>query len=272
MARAFLAVPVPFGIAHRGGAEEHPENTMPAFEAAVRLGYRHLETDAHVSADGVVYAFHDSILDRVSDATGPLEQATSKVIDRADAAFHFSPDGRSHPLRGTGIRIPTMEELLTTWPHVFVNIDTKTDAVVAPLLALLRRLDAFDRVCIGSFSDARLARVRELAGGAVCTSAGPRAITAAWVGSRAGRMPRLRADCLQVPTRMRVRIVDRRFVQAAHRAGMQVHVWTIDDEAEMRSLLDLGVDALMTDRPTVLREVLRSRGAWPPAPAAAATA
>ena len=264
MRRAFLDVPTPFGIAHRGGAEELPENTIPAFEAAVKLGYRHLETDAHVSRDGVVYAFHDTVLERVTDGQGALEELDSSVIARADAAYSFAPRGDGDaPLRGSGIGIPTMEEVLTTWPGVFVNIDCKSDAVVEPLVTLLRRLNAFDRTCIGSFADGRITRVRTLTRGEVCTSAGPRAITAAWFASRSGRMPRFGADCLQVPTHSgRVRIVDRRFVDAAHRAGLQVHIWTIDDEAEMRSLLDLGVDAIMTDRPTLLREVLRSRGEW----------
>lgn len=261
--RPFLDFPVPFGIAHRGGAEELPENTMPAFAAAVQLGYRHLETDAHVSRDGVVYSFHDSVLDRVTDGHGALGDNDSGDINRADGAYHFSRDGASFPLRGTGVHIPSMEEVLTTWPDVFVNIDCKSDAVVEPLVRLLRRVRAFDRVCVGSFKDARIARVRHLTHGEVCTSAGPRAMTAAWIASRSGRMPRLGADCLQVPTRTgRIRIVDRRFIDAAHRADLQVHVWTIDDETEMRSLLDLGVDALMTDRPTLLREVLRSRGQW----------
>jgi glycerophosphoryl diester phosphodiesterase len=130
-------------------------------------------------------------------------------------------------------------------------------------LELLRELDAFDRVCIGSFSDQRLRRLRALSGGAVCTSMGPRAIARAWLLSRTGRMPRLGADCIQVPPRVRaVRIVDRRFVRAAHSAGLQVHVWTIDDQQEMTAILDTGVDAIMTDRPRLLRQVLAARGQW----------
>lgn len=187
---------------------------------------------------------------------------TSTVIAEADAAYHFSPDGRTFPLRGTGIRVPTMEQVLTRWPDVFVNIDTKSDAVVAPV-DLLRRLDAFDRVCIGSFSDDRLRRGRRLTQGGICTSMGRGGITTAGLASRTGRMPRLQADCVQVPVRARhLVVVDRRFVDAAHRASLQVHVWTIDDPAEMSELLDLGVDAIMTDRPHLLRDVLTARGQW----------
>ena len=261
--RAFLDHPTPIAIAHRGGAEELPENTLPAFDAAVELGYHHLETDAHVSRDGVVFSFHDHVLDRVTDRRGRLVDLLAAEILAADAAHHFSTDGTTFPLRGTGIRVPTMEEVLTRWPGVFVNIDTKSDAVVEPLVELLRRLDAFDRVCIGSFSDDRLRRVRRLSAGAICTSMGPAGITAAWLASRSGRMPRLRADCLQVPVRARrLVVVDRRFLDAAHAAGLQVHAWTIDDATEMTELLELGVDAIMTDRPRLLREVLVARGQW----------
>ncbi|MBJ7594652.1 MAG: glycerophosphodiester phosphodiesterase [Candidatus Dormibacteraeota bacterium] len=260
---AFLDHPTPIAIAHRGGAEELPENTLPAFDAAIELGYLHLETDAHVSSDGVVFSFHDHVLERVTDRRGRLVDLTAAEILTADAAYHFSPDGNTFPHRGTGIRVPTMEEVLTRWPGVFVNIDTKSDAVVEPLVELLRRLDAVDRVCIGSFSDDRLRRVRRLCGGAICTSMGPAGITAAWLASRSGRMPRLRADCVQVPVRARrLVVVDRRFLDAAHAAGLQVHVWTIDHAAEMTELLELGVDAIMTDRPRLLREVLVARGQW----------
>jgi glycerophosphoryl diester phosphodiesterase len=259
----FLDHPTPIAIAHRGGAEELPENTIPAFDAAVELGYHHVETDAHLSSDGIVFSFHDHVLERVTDRRGRLSEVSAAEISAADAAYYFSVDGRSFPLRGSGIRVPTMEEVLTRWPGVFVNIDTKSDAVVEPLVELLRRLDAFDRVCIGSFSDERLRRIRRLSGNAVCTSMGPGGITAAWLASRTGRMPRLQADCLQVPVRARrLVVVDRRFVDAAHGAGLQVHVWTIDDDAEMTALLDLGVDAIMTDRPRLLRDVLTARGQW----------
>ncbi len=261
--RPFLDHPTPIAIAHRGGAEELPENTMPAFEAAIALGYRHIETDAHLSADGVVFSFHDHMLDRVTDRRGRLSEVSSAEIGAADAAYHFSPDGTTFPLRGTGVRVPTMEEVLTRWPDVFVNIDTKSDAVVDPLVELLRRVDAFARVCVGSFSDDRLRRVRRLSGGAICTSMGPAGITAAWLASRTGRMPRLQADCVQVPVRARrLVVVDRRFVAAAQSAGLQVHVWTVDDAAAMVELLDLGVDGIMTDRPRLLRDVLIARGQW----------
>jgi glycerophosphoryl diester phosphodiesterase len=261
-ARAYLADPSPLAIAHRGGAGELPENTIPAFDSAVALGYRYLETDAHVSSDGEVFAFHDDVLDHSTDRRGALSELPAATIASADAAFHFD-QVRGFPHRGAGFRVPTMRDILTRWPGVFVNIDTKSDAVVEPLVRLVREVGALDRVCIGSFSDARIRRVRELSRGAICTSMGPRAIAIAWLASRTGRMPALGADCVQVPPRWgRMALVDRRFVRAAHAAGLHVHVWTIDAVAEMNRLLDLGVDAIMTDLPAVLRDVLRRRGQW----------
>lgn len=268
----FLDGPTPIAFAHRGGASDQPENTLGAFAAAVALGYRYLETDAHTSRDGAVFAFHDDVLDRVCDRAGRISDLTAAEVDAADAGYGFSPDGgRTFPHRGRGVRVPRLAELLEAWPDVRVNIDAKSDAVVEPLAGLLQRMGVLDRVCVGSFSDDRLARLRRIAGGALCTSMGPRAITVARLASWASRrMPRLGADCLQVPpTQGRFRLVDRTLVTAAHRAGLQVHVWTIDEAAEMEALLDLGVDGLMTDRPAVLRRVLEGRGRWTGGPAAA---
>ncbi|MBI5105465.1 MAG: glycerophosphodiester phosphodiesterase [Solirubrobacterales bacterium] len=260
----FLDHPGPLAIAHRGGAGEAPENTLPAFAAAVELGYRHLETDVHLTRDGVLVAFHDAALDRVTDGTGAIAQLRLADVRAADAGHAFTPDGgRTFPFRGAGVQVPTLEELLAAWPATFLNIDPKSDTCVAPLAALLDRHAAWDRVCLGAFSDARLRSLRALGRGRACTSMGPRAVALARAASAAGRVPRLGADCVQVPPRHgRVPIVTARFVAAAHRAGLPVHVWTIDDEAEMERLLDLGVDGVMTDELRLLRSVLLRRGAW----------
>lgn len=258
----FLDHAGPIAIAHRGGADEAPENTLPAFAGAIALGYRWLETDAHATRDGVVVAFHDARLDRVTDAAGAISQLRIEEVEAADAGAVFTPDGgATFPFRGGGVRVPRLEELLSRWPQARVNVDPKSDAVVGPLCALLDRLGAWPRVCVGSFSDARLRRVRALAAGRACTSMGPKAVAVARLASLAGTLPRQGADCLQVPLRQgRIPIVTPRFVRAAHRAGMPVHVWTIDDEPTMERLLDLGVDAIMTDRPRLLREVFLRRG------------
>ena len=259
---AFLDGPTPVAIAHRGGAEEAPENTIEAFGAAVALGYRYLETDAHVTRDGVVVAFHDSRLDDATDRTGAIAGLSIAEVEAADAGFVFSPDGgRSFPFRGRGLRVPRLEELLHRWPEARVNIDPKADACVEPLVALVDRLSAWDRVNVGAFSDRRLRRVRALSHGRACTSMGPRAVAVARIAALCGRMPRQGAECIQVPLRSGwIPIVTGGFVRAAHRARLHVHVWTVNDPSTMHELLDLGVDGIMTDRPRVLRDVFAERG------------
>ena len=246
----YLDHPPPLAFAHRGGPEEFPENSLAAFTAAASMGFRYLETDVHLSADGVVVAFHDDILDRVTDGSGEVAALTWDEI-------------RDAKIAGTE-PIPTMAQLFDAFPDARFNIDAKSEAVVEPLLSLIRKHGATQRVCIGAFDDDRLARVRTSLPG-VCTTMGPNAIARLKAGSLRVPAGRPSGDCAQVPIHHgRWTVVTRRFVQAAHRRGIQVHVWTIDDPDEMEALLDLGVDGLMTDRPSVLRDVYRARNAWPP--------
>jgi glycerophosphoryl diester phosphodiesterase len=251
----FLDWPGPVAFAHRGAhGPDVPggatENTMAAFEAAVSLGYRYVETDAHVTADGVVVAFHDDHLDRVTDRTGAIAELPWSAVSEARVG-----DGDD--------RVPLMEDLLTAWPDVRVNIDPKHDEAVGPLAEVVRRTGTLDRVCFGAFSDKRLARLRALLGERACTSMGPRQVAKLVAAGRGLPVGRVAGACVQVPTHHKDRpLVTERFVAAAHDRGLPVHVWTIDDPAEMARLLDLGVDGLMTDRPDVLRDVLRARDAW----------
>lgn len=232
-------------FAHRGGALEAPENTMKAFAYAVDLGYRYVETDAYATRDGVLLAFHDDRLDRVTDRQGLIAGMDYAEIREARI-------GGSEP-------IPLLEELLTTWPDLRVNIDPKHDGAVDPLIGLLRRMDVLDRVCIGSFSDMRIARMRAAFGEAVCTSMGPREVARFWLSKRRLPAGRFGASCIQIPVKQGpFRLVDAASVAAAHRRGLKMHVWTIDDEAEMRRLIALGVDGIMTDRPSLLRSVITS--------------
>jgi glycerophosphoryl diester phosphodiesterase len=186
-------------------------------------------------------------------------------VREADAGFWYSIDGgRTHPFRGRGLQVPSLAEMLDRWPAARINIDAKDDRTMRPLVDLLRRRGAFERVCIGSFSDRRLAQVRALTRGGVCTSMGRAAAAATFIASRTGHVPALGADCVQVPPTWRgVNVVDARFVSSVHRAGLPVHVWTINDEPTMARLLDLGVDGVMTDRPRLLRSLLNGRGQWP---------
>lgn len=247
---AFLEHDGILAFAHRGGALDYPENSAAAFQAAVDLGYRYLETDAYATRDGTLIAFHDDRLDRVTDRTGRIAELAYADVKPARI------EGREP--------VPLMEDLLASFPEARFNIDPKHDGAVAPLAEAIRRTDALDRVCIGSFSGARLARLRAMLGPRLCTSMGPWDTTrlrfSAW-GLPMGGFAHI--GCAQLPVRQYgVTLVDAALVRRAHAAGLQVHVWTIDDPAEMTRLLDLGVDGLMTDRPAVLKQVLTARGAW----------
>jgi glycerophosphoryl diester phosphodiesterase len=237
-------------FAHRGGALDFPENTMTAFQGAVDLGFAYLETDAYCTRDGVLLSFHDDRLDRVTDGAGRIAELDWAQIKQAKV-------GGVEP-------IPLLADVLTSWPGVKVNIDAKHDEAVEPLAHLLRDLAVVDRVCVGSFSGRRIKRLRALCGDALCVSMGPLSVArlrfAAWGAPTGGFFE----ACAQVPlTQYGATIVDRRFVVEAHQRGLQVHVWTIDDETEMERLIDLGVDGLMTDRPKTLRSVLLRRNLWP---------
>ena len=249
-----LDQPGPLAFAHRGGAGDWPENTMPAFEAAVGLGYRYVETDVHVTADGVLLAFHDDHLDRVTDRSGAISEQPWSAVREARV------DGREP--------IPLLEDLLGTWPDLRVNIDPKHDGCLDALIDVIRRTGSIHRVCVGSFSDRRLATLRGRLGTDLCTSLGPRGL--ARLRGASYRLPAgsFAAGCAQVPRLVRGRVlVDERLVSTAHEQGLQVHVWTIDEPDAMTELLDLGVDGIMTDRPAVLRGVLEDRGEWPAPPA-----
>ncbi|MFD1827875.1 glycerophosphodiester phosphodiesterase [Mumia zhuanghuii] len=250
----FRASPTPLAYAHRGGAHYAPnrgiENSLAAFENAVRLGYRYLETDARTSADGTVFAFHDASLDRTTDRAGVLARLPADEVLKARI-------GGREP-------VPLLSDMLAAFPNVYVNIDVKETAAIAPTLQAITDAGAEGRVCLASFSHRRLVRIRALAPH-LTTSASPPEI--ARVMAHPWRvLPRIRASgvaCVQVPTRRGwLEIVTPRFVRAAHDLGLAVHVWTIDDAAEMERLLDLGVDGLMSDRIDVLRDVLTARGQW----------
>jgi glycerophosphoryl diester phosphodiesterase len=251
---AFLDGPTPLAMAHRGGAIEHLENSMPAFEACVGMGYRYLETDLRATADGVLVVFHDATLERVTDRAGRIEHLTWKQVSDARIG------GREPIMR--------LEDLLGAWPDVRFNLDMKAAGVLAPLVRTVRRLQVHDRICLASFSDARLAAARRIFGTSVCTSLGPRGVAALRLSSyspRAAGLARTAAGCAQVPLQLGGRaLVDERFVATAHARGLQLHVWTVDSEQEATTMLDLGVDGIMTDRPAMLRDLLHRRGQWTP--------
>jgi glycerophosphoryl diester phosphodiesterase len=257
--RPFLTHEHPIRFAHRGSRVLWPQNTMVAFQGAVDLGYRYLESDVHLSRDGEVVVFHDDHLSRLTDGSGMVWDHDWDRLRRLDAAHWFGAD-RGFPLRGTGVRMPLLEEVLTTFPEVLLNIDLKQDGIEDAVAGVIRRLGAADRVLIGSFSDDRIARFRSTTGGTVATSAGSVEARLAYQAALRGSPIVGDADAFQVPERHRlVRVVTRRFVAAAHEAGKQVHVWTVNAASRMARLLDRGVDGIVTDRPDVLDAVIAGR-------------
>lgn len=225
------------------------ENSLSAFVRARAEGFRYVETDVQATSDGVVVVHHDDSLDRTTDGRGVISELPWSVVSGARVG------GREGVCR--------LEVVLEELPDVLLNVDVKTDAAVEPVIATLRRCDAWDRVCLASFSESRLARLRELGGPGLLTSMGPRSVLGLLVG---GGVPGLgvHGAMAQVPVWYGwVRVVTPGFLRRAARLGREVHVWTVDDAARMRWLLDMGADGLVTDRPDVLRDVLRARGLWP---------
>lgn len=252
----YLDWPGPIAFAHRGGTSVAPENTMPAFEHAVSLGYRYLETDVHLSADGALVAFHDTDLARTCGIDRRIAELT--VAELADVRV------------GGDAPIPLMRELLERFPDARFNIDCKADDAVDALVALVREHDALARVCLGAFSHSRLSRLRALLGPDLLTCTSPSEVVALRVlGRIPARLGRGAVRSAQVPMRSgrasglgSIAVTTTGFIRAAHRAAIPVHVWTIDDPAEMHRLFDLGVDGIMTDRPEILRDVLVERNSW----------
>jgi len=247
-------------FAHRGGAY-HPqieglENTLAAFQHAWELGYTYLETDVHATRDGVLLAFHDDVLDRVTDRKGVIADLMYADVEAALV------DGRE--------TVPTLAQLFDGFPEARFNIDVKAPSAVRPLADFIAARDAYDRVLVGSFSRSRIAEFRALTGGRVATAANPAEI-AAFLLSPSGRLagwltgllPGGDFQALQIPHRRGpLPVATRGLIERAKRAGKHVHVWTVDDPDQMRELLDAGVDGIFTDRTDLLKRVLVDRGDW----------
>lgn len=250
----YFATPIA-AFAHRGGwvreDEEQRENTLFAFKQAVDLGYEYLETDVRVTADGVLVAFHDADLSRINGSARTLGELTYAEL-------------KEHPLNGIDV-VPTMSELFEAFPETKFNIDIKESSAIEPLLEVIREHRADRRVCVASFSHARLNAFRKLAGTRIATN-----ISTLGVGWNVAlpSLPRLLnspGQAFQVPAvhefrGMRIPVVTPRLIKTAHALDKRVHVWTINEETEMHRLLDLGVDGLISDRIDVLANVLRERG------------
>jgi glycerophosphoryl diester phosphodiesterase len=241
----------PIAFAHRGGTSAAPENTLRAFDDAVTLGYRYVETDVHSTRDGRLVAFHDNDLQRTCGKPWQIEETDWSTLSTARI------DGTDP--------IPLLEDLLTSWPDLRINIDCKSDAAMQPLIDTIRRSNCIDRICVGSFSDKRLQHIRSELGAGLCTSMGPQEVVRLVLGSTTGIpiSPSRHALIAQVPVRQGpIPVVTRRSIARAHRLGLQIHVWTIDDPLQIGQLLDMGVDGVMSDDTRALKDVFVARNLW----------
>lgn len=261
---SYFAAPRPRVFGHRGACGVAPENTLPSFALAVALGADYLELDVHATRDGEIVVLHDAELDRTTDASGPVRDLPWATVASFDAGWHFTHDGRRFPYRGQGIRVPRLAEVLSAFPAQRLNIEIKQGepAIVEPVLAELRAAGALDRTLLAAEHDSIMADIR--------AAVGDRVATGMSVGDVWAFMERLATDAwsdyvapgraLQVPSAYEgIEIVTPAFIAAAHRAGMEVHVWTVNDAVEVARLFDLGVDGVMSDLPGLVATAARAR-------------
>ena len=236
-------------FAHRGGGLEQPENSQRAFQAAVDLGYRYIETDVQATSDNVVMVFHDDDLAPITDGEGDI--STLPFARVSQAKIHGT-----EPLM-------TLEEAFITFPDTYFNIDVKNRHALEPTLELVTRMQVLDRICLASFDDDLLRRIRARLGSAVCTGGGPRDIRKLKFASWGMPLKRIYCHCAQVPVAAKgITIPTRRFNKYCNAKGVVVHVWTIDEADEMRRLIRSGVNGIVTDRPTLLKQIAIEEGVW----------
>jgi glycerophosphoryl diester phosphodiesterase len=257
-------IPEPRIFAHRGDAAHFPENTLPSFQSAIEIGADVIETDVQRSKDGHFMIFHDDTIDRVTESRGRIGDYTLQELKRLDAGYRYSADGQSFPFRGKKITIPSLEEALREFPQQRFNVDLKAAAPsqAGDYCALIRRCNAAERVLTASEFTGNLKAVRSLLP-EMATSASHREVAGVFFLYRSGLLfakKGLAADALQIPEFYRSWLVaSPGMVRQVRRKGIRVHVWTVNAEADMRRLLDAGVDGIITDDPCLLKNVIESR-------------
>jgi glycerophosphoryl diester phosphodiesterase len=255
----------PVNLAHRGASALAPENTIEAFRLAVETGAGGLELDVHMTRDGHIVVIHDATVDRTTNGSGAVSEMTLHELRGFDAGYNFSPNGgTTRPYRGKDVRVPTLGQVLEEFPEVAVNIEIKapTPGIEETVLGVLRGANASERTLVVSTPHAIVKRFRKISAGLISTGASRWEIGVFYISSRLRLESLVRPayDALQIPIRHRgMLVVTPRFVRAAHARGVRVDAWTINQADEMRRLLDLGVDVIMTDRPDTLAEVLQRR-------------
>jgi glycerophosphoryl diester phosphodiesterase len=253
----------PVNIAHRGGADLAPENTLEGFREGLRAGAGALELDVHAAADGHVVVIHDETVDRTTDGSGPVREMTLAEIGKLDAGYRFTQDGdKTYPYRGKGLRVPTLEEVYQEFPEVPINVEIKAETrpgVEEAVWRVIEAAGAEERTLVVSERTATIHRFRKVSRGRVATASSIGEIIVFDLLSRVRlhRVLRPSYRALQGPeVYCRLQIVTPEFVRAAHELGIRVDVWTINSALDMRRLLGSGVDGVMTDRPNVLARVL----------------
>ncbi|HZJ87702.1 MAG TPA: glycerophosphodiester phosphodiesterase [Sphaerochaeta sp.] len=258
--------PLPRVVAHRGDSAHYPENTLPAFESADRLGVDVIETDVHLSKDGQIVVWHDATLDRTTDGKGAISDYTLEELRAFDAGFMFSPDGgKTFPFRGKGVQLCTLEEALIACPTQRFNVDLKSrgEATVDAFIAVVQRQQAKKRVLGASFHLCNLKMLRKKEPRiqtSLCTLEVMRYLFA----QKLRILPKTKQDELmvfQVPAaQWGITVITADFIQRMHSRGAIVQVWTINEESEMRRLFAMGVDSVMTDKPELAIKVAEELG------------
>jgi glycerophosphoryl diester phosphodiesterase len=232
-----------YGFVHRGGDEKKTENTLEAFQYSSDLGFTFMETDVQYTKDGEVVVFHDIDLKRIAGLEKKISELSLKEIKSID-------------LIGGG-KIPTLDDLLSSFKNLRFNIDIKVDSAVEKTVDIIKSQDALNRTCLAAFSSKRLNRIRNLAGKDACTSMGQLEVSKLIMRSWGLPFDKQPGMCAQVPTaQWGIPVVTEGFIEEAHRQDKLVHVWTIDDPEEMHNLIKKSVDGLMTDKPSILKKVL----------------
>ena len=252
--------PRPRLFGHRGASGEWPENTLPAFRAALEAGADRLEMDVHLSSDGNVVVFHDNDLDRTTNAQGPISRLSLAEIQSLDAGYHFEGPTGEHPFRGQGFQVPTFDDVLKSFPEVPLNVEIKVNdaKLVAAVSALLSKYDAKERVLLAAESSTLMQTIRTQIPGAITGMSLEEVLL--FMGSGGNPGYQAQGFALQVPTQMAgLPIITKYFIDVAHASGLEVHAWVINDEAEMQNLVVLGVDGIMTDFPAKAAQVLGRR-------------
>ncbi len=257
MAIRYLDGPRPRLFGHRGASGTMPENTLPAFSEALAAGVDRLEMDVHLTADEEVVVFHDPNVDRTTNGKGPLGRLRLSEIRQLDAGYQFeAPDG-SWPFRERRIRVPTLAEVLTHFPKAPLNIEIKVDepALIAATERLLDRYEARSRVLLAAETQSLMDKIRARMPDVLTGMSMPEVLEFLGNGGNPGYSAR--GFALQVPVEYAgIPIITKHFVDVAHVCGLEVHAWVINDEAEMQSLVEMGVDGIMTDFPRRAAKVL----------------